>query len=256
MKRNIIQLLLGVALLLGANSHASAASIWLRDTPNPTDHFANINGNSLKRSGVGTIDGGNYWAGMLDFEANTNGGTANTPGWFNLLTYCIDPFRSLAVGPANGNGGEFTLRSLTDYFTTYTPSIGNASMVALTVDRIQKLWAVGFEDSKANATKAAAFQFLLWEYIADGGSIDLGNTSSSGIIRISNTDVRNAAIGYNNLVSNTTLSTTLFAVHGASKQSFLIPEPRIPTNDNVPEPGTYALIGAGLLAVGLARRKK
>lgn len=240
--------LLGVALIMGSVSTASAATVYLRDTPTPTDHFVFNNGESLKRSGVGTIDGGNYWAGMLDFEMNLNSASSSSTDWFSLWTYCIDPFRALSVGPANGNGTAFTLVSLVDYLDNFVPDIPDAAGAA---ERISKLWANAFVDSALNKTTASAFQFLLWEYIGDGTYDPL-----NGRIRITNADVRNQATSWNNQIANWTTTVNLSAISGFdTKQSFIFNNPGTPTNEQVPEPGTYAFIGAGLLGLVYFKRR-
>lgn len=244
--------LLAATMLLGLADTSSAATVYLRDTPNPTDHFVFNNGQSLKRAGVGTIDGGNYWAGTLDFQMNLSTGSSSSTDWFSLWTYCIDPFRALSVGSAGGNGSAFTLMTLGQYFTAYTPAIPSPSSVTNVVEKIEKLWANAFVASTQNATTAAAFQFLLWEYIADG-TFDLSN----GRVKVTNTDVRNQAIAWNTSLAGWTERSNLQAISGFdTKQSFIYPDPRIPTNENVPEPGTYAMLGAGLLVLGYWRRRK
>jgi len=219
-----------------------ATTVYLRDTANPTSHFAS----GLSLSGVGNINSWNGNAGLLDFEMSL---TSATTGYFNLLTYCIDPVRNLSVGPANGTGGSFDLIGMSTYFAQYTPAVSN---VSFTTNAIQKLWANAYTDSKTSATKAAAFQFLLWEYIADS-SFDL----TAGVVSVSDVNVRDQAIAWNTALASWTQTSNLSVISGLyTKQSFIYEEGVTGTNENVPEPATYAMLGAGLLALGFWRRKR
>ncbi len=230
-------LLLACAVLTMTTS-GQAATAYLRDTPAPT-HFAP----GLSRSNVGLINSWNGTAGILDFELSL---TSSTNNFFSLLTYCIDPLRALDVGPANGTGGSFNVLSMVDYFTVYTPGVANA---ATTTNNIQKLWANAFAESKINGTKAAAFQFLLWEYIADSSNFNL----TSGIVRITDADVLSQALAWNNSMTRWTSSSNLSVLSGLSnKQSFVLDNG---PNTTIPEPTTFVLFSAGLFSLGYFRRK-
>jgi len=228
--------------VLSISASGQATTVYLRDTPT-SGHFVP----GLSQNNVGSIN--NSWngtAGTLDLELSL---TSSTSGFFSLLTYCIDPVRSLAVGPANGTGSAFSLISMLSYFTNYTPAVANAGT---TTDSIQKLWANAFTDSKTTDTKAAAFQFLLWEYIADSASFDL----DSGVIKVTSSSVKAQANAWNSAMANWTSVADLSVVSGFNtKQSFIYEPGGTGTNENVPEPGTYALIGAGLFTLGYFRRK-
>jgi hypothetical protein len=241
MRKTLLQLLWASALLTATANLAGATTVYLRDTPAPS-HF--VAGRS--QSGAGTINSWNGTAGALDFEMNFSNSSS---GWFSLITYCIDPVRYLSVGPANGTGSAFTLISMLDYFTSYTPAVSSPST---TTDKIQKLWANAYTDSLTTQTKAVAFQFLLWEYIADFA----GTNFTSNIVRISDTNVRNQAISWDNALPNWTKTANLLVVSGYNTKQSFIYEDGTSTNDRVPEPSTYALIGAGLLGFAFVRRRR
>lgn len=228
--------------VLAVSGSGQATTVYLRDTPT-SGHFVP----GLSQSGVGSIN--NSWngnAGTLDLELSL---TSPNSGFFSLLTYCIDPVRSLSVGPANGNGSSFQLVSMLDYFTSYTPSV---TTPASTTANIQKLWANAFTDSMTSSTKAAAFQFLLWEYIADSTSFNL----DSGVVKVTNAAVKAQANSWNSAMANWTSTANLQVVSGYdTKQSFIYAPGGTGTNETIPEPGTYAMIGAGLICLGYFRRK-
>ena len=125
---------------------------------------------------------------------------------------------------------------------------------ARAIDAIQLLWGNAFADSQTSATKASAFQFLIWEYIADS-VFDL----AAGVIKVSDTDVQNQVNVWNSNLGGWTTRASLLVLDGLAenKQSFFLQQisrsvPESPT----PEPATYAMIGAGLLALVYARRRK
>lgn len=189
-------------------------------------------------SGAGSIMSWSGRAGTLDFELSQNGVNGN---YFDLLTYCGDPFRTLSVGPVGGAGFPFAIVSL----QTYGYSSGDIVL-------IEKLWALAFSDSTTSATKAAAFQFLLWEIIADS-SVDF----SAGLVRISNAAVLNQATAWNSQLASATERATLLVLDGRAenRQSFFFEQEGEFTSDT-PEPATMALMGAGLVAVVLVRRRR
>ncbi len=242
MKNNIKRQILLACAVLAISGSGQATTVYLRDTP-ASGHFVP----GLSQTGVGSIS--NSWsgrAGTLDFELSL---TSPSTDFFSLLTYCIDPVRTLAVGPSGGNGTSFTLMSMLDYFTMYTPAVSSATT---TTSNIQKLWANAFADSTTTSTKAAAFQFLLWEYIADSATFNL----DSGVVKVTDAAVKAQAIAWNSAMANWTSSANLSVLSGYNtKQSFIYAPGGSGTNENVPEPSTYAMIGAGLLCLGYFRRK-
>ncbi len=235
------QILLACAVLAISGS-GQATTVYLRDTP-ASGHFAA----GLSQTGVGSIN--NSWsgrAGTLDLELSL---TSPSTDFFSLLTYCIDPVRTLSVGPANGNGSSFELLSMLSYFSIYTPAVADPTA---TTNNIQKLWANAYADSKTTDTKAAAFQFLLWEYIADYASFNL----DTGVVKVTNAAVKAQANAWNSAMTSWTSTANLSVISGYdTKQSFIYEPGGTGTNETVPEPGTYAMIGAGLICLGYFRRK-
>lgn len=208
---------------------------YLRDAPGGDGPF--LSGAVV--SGAGNINSWSGRAGALDFELSVNGANGN---YFDLITYCGDPLRPLSVGPVGGQGLMFDIVSMQDF------GYAGGDIVA-----IEKLWALAYNDSLTSATKAAAFQFLLWEYIADP-SVNF----TSGIVRINNASVKAQAEAWNNQVSSATARAMLLVLDGSEsgRQSFFIEQIGTTLIENeTPEPGTYALIGVGLLAFGYLRRK-
>lgn len=235
--------LVASAFLVLANSGHAATLAYIRDAPGGVNSAGNPPGIFLTgavRSGVGSINSWNGGAGAFDFELSMDGPSGF---YFSLLTYCGDPSRSLTVGPVGGLGGEFSINTMTD--------IGYSSR---TINAIQLLWANAFADSQTSATKASAFQFLIWEYIADS-TFDLG----AGIVRVTDSDVQNQVNAWNTNLGTWTTRANLLMLDGRAenKQSFFFQQSlrEIPETAN-PEPATYAMIGAGLLTLIYSRRKK
>lgn len=227
-------LLVASAVLVLSNTGQAATIGYLRDAPGGDGPF--LSGAVV--SGAGFIDTWNGRAGTLDLELSLNGQNGY---YFDLLTYCGDPFRPLSVGPVGGLGSGFKVVSM----QTFGYSTGD-------IDAIERLWAMAFNDSTTSATKAAAFQFLLWEYIADP-TFDL----NSGIVRVTDTNVLNQALAWNNQLSNASAHAILLVLDGSGsgKQSFFLEQVGTTLIEN-PEPSTYALLGAGLIAFGYLRRKR
>lgn len=232
------------AFLVLAGTGQAATLAYLRDAPGGTNSAGNPSGVFLTgavRSGVGSIN--SSWsggAGAFDFELSLNGASGD---YFSLLTYCGDPLRSLTVGPSGGLGGEFSVVTM-----------GAFGYSARAIDAIQLLWGNAFADSQTSATKASAFQFLIWEYIADS-VFDL----AAGVIKVSDTDVQNQVNVWNSNLGGWTTRASLLVLDGLAenKQSFFLQQTSRPVPESpTPEPATYAMIGAGLLALVYARRRK
>lgn len=235
MKNLFLNLVVAAAFVLATANLAQAASLgYVRDAQGGDGPF--LSGAMFQ--GAGNINDWNGRAGTFDFELSLNGPNGN---YFDLLTYCADPTRTLSVGPEGGVGSEFKIVAMSSFYP-------NASDVLA----IEKLWALAFSDSQTSAVKAAAFQFLLWEYIGDS-TFDL----TSGMIRVNHTEVFAQAEAYNSQLSGATARALLLILDGteANKQSFFIEQPVMALVEN-PEPGTYIMIGAGLLALTCFRRSR
>ena len=125
---------------------------------------------------------------------------------------------------------------------------------ARTINAIQLLWGNAFADSQTSATKASAFQFLIWEYIADS-VFDL----AAGFVKVTDTDVQNQVNSWNNNLNSWTTRASLLMLDGQAenKQSFFFQQTvREVPETPAPEPATFAIIGAGLLTLIYSRRKK
>jgi hypothetical protein len=224
--------LLFLGLVLVSSHPAAATTLYLRDAPPAGDSYHN----SLSLAGAGSLGSQSVSAGLFEFEASFSG----LPGtYFNLLTYSIDPYLPLAVGPANGSGLAFNWTSTPDY--GFSDSL---------TQRLQKLWSNAFTASQASPTAAAAFQFLTWEYIADP-NVDF----AAGFVQTNNPGVLAQALAWHNQLSSWNSSVLIHVLDGgsANRQSFLLYENTMPMAEN-PEPSTWLMLGAGLLALRRFRR--
>jgi hypothetical protein len=230
LQRNFIFLVLG--LLLVSFRPAAATTIYLRDAP-PVGNFYH---NDLYVTGAGSLGSQSVRAGLFEFQASFS----NAPGsFFNLLTYCIDPFIPLSVGPVDGDGYAFNWTSPSDY--GFSDSL---------TQRLQKLWSNAFAPAQASPVAAAAFQFLTWEYIADP-NFDF----AAGYVQLSDPDVLTQALAWHNQIPSWNSSVLLHILDGrsANRQSFMLYENTLPMAEN-PEPATFLMLGAGLLALRRFRR--
>lgn len=111
-------------------------------------------------------------------------------------------------------------------------------------------------DGTLSTVNAAALQISLWEIIYEtpGTAFDV----NSGNIKFSNNAAAIAqATSYLNTFASFagSAATGLHALNSSRLQDQIIQVPDNPDTGNVPEPGTYALMGVGLLVIGLFRRK-
>ncbi|MFN7542694.1 MAG: PEP-CTERM sorting domain-containing protein [Acidobacteriota bacterium] len=230
-KHHSFSLLLGT-LLAAISPCAASTIVYLRDAPPAGDFYHN----GLYLSGAGSLGANSVRAGLFELQASFN----DLPGsYFNLLTYCIDPYIPLSVAPAGDSGYAFQWISPNEYGFSQ----------ALT-RKLQKLWGNAFADAQASPTAAAAFQFLVWEYIADP-IFDF----SAGHVQLNNPDVLAQALTWHSQLPSWTSNVLLHVFDGrsASRQSFLLYENTMPMAEN-PEPSTWLMLGAGLLALHRSRR--
>lgn len=151
----------------------------------------------------------------------------------SFVAFCIEPFQGLSFG-VNGALGSGD--------PSYTSAaFGNAA--------VQALYDGYYAHALDTKLKAAAFQFALWELVADSGA-----NLSSGIVAMAADPA--VTLGQAMLAGAGASNTdhyTLTQWNSANSQDLLQANAVVA----VPEPSTYAMLFAGLGAVGfIARRRK
>lgn len=162
-----------------------------------------------------------------------------TEGAFNTLAFCIEP-----VTPMTNREG------LTG--SAFAGFTGNAS--------VQRLFSVYYPtlSTASPAASALGFQLALWELYNDNGSLTSGSlafgTAGNGSElskAVLNTAAGMLATAQNSAIAiDNKFSFTRYAAAGAQ------PVVTATAISPVPEPATYAMLGAGLALVGWAARRR
>lgn len=216
-----------VSYTLGANAQKNTTAgrfNWLRETDNPATPAVN-------EAGTFPLD--------------------PTPAGDVFYSFCIDLTQTVNYNTPY----EFTV---VDNIANGRDSAGYPALGATIANNIAKFFGAVFPnfDGALTTVNAAALQISLWELIYEtpGSAFDV----TSGNIKFANnagaiaqaTSYLNTFAAYNGAGAE-----GLHALNSSRLQDQIIQVPGNPNVEEVPEPGTYALMGIGLLAIGFFRRK-
>jgi hypothetical protein len=227
-------LLLAAPLFLLSLSTALATPMaYVKDAAGGDGVFAT----GLKTYGLGKVDGYKANAGAFSMQISFNDPNG---AYMPLLTYCGDPFLYLNPAPADQPGNAYQITSLEGFGLNTTAA-----------NALQLLWGNAFQESLQNRTNAAAFQFLIWEYVADVNQSRPFNLND-GRIRVTDSAVQQRMISWNNQIATWTQRANLIVLDGraGNRQSLFA------VASEVPEPSTYALMAFGFAALAWQQRRK
>jgi hypothetical protein len=193
MRENLAVCAVAGAIVVGMTASASLGGILeiqVRDKVGGETAGGNPGGMYLVGTGSrvrGTLDGGafrNVDVGTFDLEINFGS------GWSDFRTYTLYPLNAWPIGPnPHDDVGEAFKPVDLEKIDCIPNKRGEKGILPDDERAIEILWSNAFELSQTNAVRAAAFQFLVWEYVWDPrvdfttGNIRLGDTPGAVAVR-------------------------------------------------------------------------
>lgn len=215
-----------VVALLTAAAGAQADTVNLRDAVSqPLVVTTSIYINDPNLSGIfhGVVH--NAQIGSYRLEQQTPSSS--------FAAYCVDPF-------------QLSSASFQPYSRLPLSAVNLPPVQAARFADVSKLFGNAYAGSLTNATKAAGFQLALWEVWHDDKNLGTGSIRSSGYSdSASVTEAQNLLNSMGGWSAGNAYALTFY--QSDTYQDYV---------SAAPEPGTYALLLAGLAVLGVARRRQ
>lgn len=165
----------------------------------------------------------NYWSGFQTIDVNDGSSVTS------FLAFCVDPYQ--------WSSGSYSTYTGTDFNTFFGSRAADVSA----------LYNQAFAGALSGNLDAAAMQLALWEVANDDQNLTAGGVRT---VSGTNSALKSAAQGLlSNLGAYSGPSQYTFTVYtSGSNQDFLVAAP-------IPEPGTYAMMLAGIGLMGLVAHR-